>query len=74
MDVSRRHVLIAAAALPAVAVAGRAAETVVRAANGAIMAIRPVPRGTSGTCCAQCGAHDHGMLDPRCPLAPRVLG
>jgi hypothetical protein len=35
---------------------------------------RPDPTGSSSTICAACGSGDHAMLDPRCALAPRVLG
>ncbi|HEU5287005.1 MAG TPA: hypothetical protein VFV20_01250 [Candidatus Limnocylindria bacterium] len=42
-------------------------------ARALLRATRPAPSGTSATRCAQCGATDHGMLDRRCPLAPKVL-
>ncbi len=73
MGISRRHLLIVAATLPVVAVVERAGRSVADALERGIVAIRPRGDGTSATRCAQCGSPDHTMLDPRCPLAPRVL-
>jgi hypothetical protein len=73
MRISRRSVLLAAAALPTVVFVDRAVRSIGDAARGAVLALRPAPDGTSATRCAQCGAPDHTMLDPACPLAPRVL-
>jgi hypothetical protein len=46
---------------------------VAAAARSIALPGRPSASGTSATRCAQCGATDHTMLDPRCPAAPRVL-
>jgi len=73
MRLTRRHLLATALAVPGLLVARQAAVLVGDAASGAIRAARPGPDGTSATRCAQCGSPDHTMLDPRCPLAPRVL-
>lgn len=73
MRLTRRRLLAAGLSVPGLLVAGRTAALVADAAAGAIRAARPSPSGTSATRCAQCGSADHGMLDPRCPLAPRVL-
>jgi hypothetical protein len=73
MALSRRRLLIAAAAIPTVVVVQRAADTASEAVRAGIVALRPRGAGTSATRCAQCGSPDHTMLDPRCPLAPRVL-
>lgn len=73
MRISRRTLLLATAAIPAITLADRVARSVGDAARGAILALRPAPDGTSATRCAQCGSSDHTMLDPVCPLAPRVL-
>ena len=74
MGVSRRGLLILAGAIPAAALSGRAIGIVADAVGKAAQAARPGGNGTSATRCAQCGASEHTMLDPRCPLAPRVLG
>jgi hypothetical protein len=73
MRITRRHLLAAGVALPGLLVAQRGAALVGEVAAGAIRAARPAADGTSATRCAQCGSPDHTMLDPRCPLAPRVL-
>ena len=73
MSVSRRRLLIVAGSVPVVAVAGAALELASGAIAGAVRAVRPSADGTSATRCAQCGSPDHTMLDPICPLAPRVL-
>ncbi len=72
MAISRRHLLAAAAAVPAFLALRRGAELAGDVVAGAARGARPAPDGTSATRCAQCGAADHTMLDPRCPLAPRV--
>jgi hypothetical protein len=74
MAVSRRNLLLAVASLPALAIVHRGTDLVAGAITGAARAARPGADGTSATRCAQCGAADHTMLDPRCPLAPKVLG
>jgi hypothetical protein len=74
LALSRRRLILAAASLPALAVAGRGISLLGDAVAGAARAARPAGDGTSATRCAQCGASDHSMLDPRCPLAPKVLG
>ena len=38
-----------------------------------LLPTRPLPSGTSASRCAQCGATGHGMLDRRCPAAPKVI-
>ena len=73
MAVSRRRLLAAAASLPLLLVARRAAELAGDAIAGAARSARPAGDGTSATRCAQCGSPDHTMLDAACPLAPRVL-
>ncbi len=73
MPLSRRRLLLASIgaglAVPIIATAGRL-DALLRA--GA-RTVRPPSVGTTATRCAQCGAQDHGMLDPRCPAAPRVM-
>lgn len=73
MRLTRRHLLAAGLAVPGMLLVQRGAILVTEAAAGAIRAARPAASGTSATRCAQCGSPDHTMLDPRCPLAPRVL-
>lgn len=73
MAVPRRRLLAAGLAVPVMLILGRGAALVGEAVTGAVRAARPTATGTSATRCAQCGAPDHTMLDPRCPLAPRVL-
>lgn len=72
MRVTRRHLLAAALAAPLVALADHGVRTARAAAGGAASAARPAPSGTSATRCARCGAPDHGILDARCPAAPRL--
>jgi hypothetical protein len=72
MAISRRHLLVAAASVPALLVVRRGAEVAGDVIAGAARGARPSPEGTSATRCAQCGSPDHTMLDPRCPLAPKV--
>lgn len=72
MAVTRRRLLVAVAIAPALLAARRGVELAADAVSGAIRSARPAPDGTSATRCAQCGAVDHAMLDPGCPLAPRV--
>jgi hypothetical protein len=67
---TRRRLLAATAALPILAAVQRGLEGL----RSAAATVRPPGSGTSATRCAQCGAADHAMLDPRCPSAPRVLG
>ena len=73
MTFSRRRLLLVTAAIPAAAVAARAASVASDTIRRAVRMARPAPVGTSATSCAQCGSPEHSMLDPRCPLAPRVL-
>jgi hypothetical protein len=70
---SRRRLIAAGIAVPGLVVLERAASMAGDALSGATRAARPTPAGTSATRCAQCGSADHTMLDPGCPLAPRVL-
>lgn len=72
MAITRRRLLISAAAVPAALVAARGVELVASAALAAAPGLRPAAAGTSATRCAQCGDGGHTMLDPRCPMAPRV--
>jgi hypothetical protein len=72
MATSRRRLLAAGIAALGALVVPRAVDVVEQGVSGAIRAARPAPSGTSATRCAQCGSPDHTMLDPRCPLAPRV--
>ena len=74
MPIARRRLLASLVAVPGIMVAGRVAALVESAVASAARAARPPASGTSTTRCAQCGSSEHGMLDPRCPLAPRVLG
>lgn len=73
MAIARRRLLAAFAAVPALIVARRGAELAGEAIAGAVQSARPAADGTSATRCAQCGSTDHTMLDPSCPMAPRVL-
>jgi len=73
MSLSRRGLLTAVVAAPALFVAGRGLRVAGEAVGGAIRAVRPPANGTSATRCAHCGAADHAMLDPRCPAAKRVI-
>ena len=66
---TRRHLLAPLTALGLTTVLAGA----LSAARRISLPGRPDAWGTSATRCAQCGATDHTMLDPRCPLAPRVL-
>lgn len=72
MPTSRRRLLAAGLAALGALVVPRAVEIVEQSVTGALRAARPAPSGTSATRCAQCGSPDHTMLDPRCPLAPRI--
>ncbi len=74
MPISRRRLMAAAVAVPGAILLQRAIGVVEGGLAGAARAARPEPSGTSATRCAQCGSPDHTMLDPDCPLAPRVLG
>lgn len=74
MQLTRRRLLAATGAAAALVIVERASGTLTGVATRAVSAIRPTASGTSATRCAQCGASDHTMLDPRCPMAPRVLG
>jgi hypothetical protein len=74
MRVTRRDLLVATIAIPAVMVAEPFAKSVASAISGAARASRPAASGTTATRCAQCGSVTHTMLDTGCPLAPRVLG
>jgi hypothetical protein len=71
--ISRRRLIVAGIAVPILLVARRGAEVAGDAVAGAVRGARPGPTGTSATRCAQCGSADHTMLDPVCPLAPKVL-
>lgn len=72
MRLTRRHILVAAAAVPAAILADRVLQAAADAAVGALGAMRPPAQGTSATRCALCGSSDHTMLDPRCPAARKV--
>jgi hypothetical protein len=72
MLVARRRLLAAAVIVPAGAVAGFLIERAVDAAASAASALRPMATGTSATRCARCGSPDHTMLEPGCPLEPRL--
>jgi hypothetical protein len=72
MATSRRRLLAAGLATLGALVVPRVVDFVEQGVGGAIRGARPAPSGTSATRCAQCGSPDHTMLDPRCPLAPRV--
>ncbi len=69
MPLTRRHLLIAAGAVSAFAIAERGTRVASEAVGRAVTAMRPAADGTSTTRCALCGAADHAMLDPRCPRA-----
>jgi hypothetical protein len=73
MQITRRSLIVAAVAAPGVLVVERLAKSAIVAVSGAAHASRPAASGTSATRCAQCGSDRHTMLDPRCPMAPRVL-
>ena len=73
MPISRRRLIAAGLAVPGLLVATRAAEFAQQGLAAAARWARPAASGTTATRCAQCGSSDHTMLDPRCPLAPRVL-
>jgi hypothetical protein len=66
---TRRRMLGGLLALP---LAGLVLGVATTARRG-IAAMRPGARGTSTTTCAQCGGVGHGMLDPACPAAPKVV-
>ena len=70
---TRRRLLLGAAAIPALAAANHAARSVAGVVGNTVRAVRPPADGTSATRCARCGARDHAMLDPRCPSAKRVI-
>jgi hypothetical protein len=72
MSLTRRRLLVAVAALPALLLVERGLRSVGNVIGGAIRAVRPAADGTTATRCALCGASDHAMLDPRCPAAKRV--
>lgn len=71
--ITRRRLLLGAAAIPALAAADRAARSIAGVVGSTVRAIRPPADGTSATRCARCGARDHAMLDARCPAAKRVI-
>jgi len=73
MHLTRRRLLLGAAAIPAVAAADHATRAIAGVIGTAVRAARPPADGTSATRCAFCGASDHAMLDPRCPAARRVV-
>jgi len=73
MHLTRRRLLLGAAAIPALAGAQRASRSLAAVVDAATRAARPPASGTSASRCALCGADDHAMLDPRCPRAPRVI-
>lgn len=66
---TRRRLLVPLAALTATS----AFSGTLAARRRVMLPSRPLASGTSATRCAQCGAHDHTMLDRRCPAAPRVI-
>ena len=70
---TRRRLLVGAAAIPALAAANHAARSLAGVVGSTVRAVRPPADGTSATRCARCGARDHAMLDPRCPAAKRVI-
>lgn len=70
---TRRRLLAAGLGVPAILVARRGADALGDVVTAAIRGARPAADGTSATRCAQCGSPGHTMLDPGCPLAPRVL-
>ena len=72
-DLTRRRLLLGAAAIPALIAADRALRSITGVVGSTVRAVRPPSDGTSATRCARCGARDHGMLDPRCPSAKRVI-
>jgi hypothetical protein len=74
MRVTRRNLLAAAVAVPAMMVAEPITRSVVSAISEAARASRPLASGTTATRCAQCGSDAHTMLDAGCSLAPKVLG
>lgn len=69
---SRRRLLNPLVAIPAAWAAATAAIGGLPTLGASAAASRPAPHGTSATRCGRCGAADHGMLDPKCPAAPRV--
>lgn len=73
MAITRRRLILAASTIPALLIAQRAARSAGDIIAGAVSAARPSADGTSATRCAQCGSPDHTMLDPQCPMAPRVI-
>ncbi|MFH0751251.1 MAG: hypothetical protein V2B17_05395 [Chloroflexota bacterium] len=73
MHLTRRRLLAAAAAIPALAAAERATHSMASVIGSTVRSVRPPADGTSATRCALCGARDHSMLDPRCPSAKRVV-
>ena len=68
-ELPRRRLLAGIAAVPLAAVA---AVTATRLGARAAL-VRPGARGSSAQRCGRCGAHDHTMLQPACPLAPEVI-
>jgi hypothetical protein len=72
MGLTRRRLVAAAVAGPALFLVGRGLRRAGDLVDGAVRAARPPADGTSATRCARCGAADHAMLDPGCPLAKRV--
>lgn len=71
--ITRRRLLVGAAAIPALAVANHTARSLAGIVGSTVRAVRPPADGTSATRCARCGARDHAMLDPRCPAAKPVI-
>ena len=69
---TRRRLLLGAAAIPALFAAERATRSIAGIVGSSVRAARPPADGTSATRCARCGGRDHAMLDPRCPAARRV--
>ncbi len=69
IDLSRRRLLAGMTAVPLAAMAAIAATRL--GARAAL--VRPGVRGSSSRRCGRCGAHDHTMLEPACPLAPEVV-
>ncbi len=73
MRISRRHLLAASAAVSVVFIAERGVRFAADGARAVAGALRPPAQGTSATRCALCGSAQHTMLDPRCPIARKVI-
>ncbi|MEX2184886.1 MAG: hypothetical protein WEC14_10600 [Chloroflexota bacterium] len=73
MGLSRRRILVAAAAVPVLFAVDRGIRAAGDGIRAAAASVRPPAVGTSASRCAMCGAPDHSMLNPGCPAA-RMLG